>query len=134
MGGENPRLAIPSPILPSDAKMTTKLGRTLAQELEKAQPADELEVVFELQPPTVPAANRENSRGEKIAIMKEAFDQCLVTLEHAVQKAGGEVTGKAWINQTVRARVPACALEELGRLESVALIDTTEPLTPESSR
>ena len=44
--------------------MTTKLGQSLAQELEKAQPADELEVVFELHPPVVPTADPQKSRGE----------------------------------------------------------------------
>jgi hypothetical protein len=114
--------------------MSTKLGQTLAEELERAKPADELDVVFELSATETSDAEPAKSRGERIALMQDAFNRNSIGLERAVQEAGGKIIDKAWINQTVRARVPAQALENLGRLESVLLIDAPRELTPESSQ
>lgn len=112
--------------------MSTKLTPALTHELQNSKPADELDVVFELE---IPAAEELSgkTRGEKIALMKDAFDRCTANLEQAVQEAGGEVTGKAWINKTLRARLPAQAIEPLGNLESVTAVDATKPLTTDSA-
>jgi hypothetical protein len=52
-------------------------------------------------------------------------------VEEAVRNAGGEVTGHAWINQTVRARVPADRVKELSEHERVAVLDAPHPIEAE---
>ena len=71
------------------------------------------------------------SRGEAIALRKEAFSHDVVPVEEAVTKVGGEVVGHAWINQTVRARVPAHGLEQLSELDEVAVLDVPHTLQAE---
>jgi len=49
-------------------------------------------------------------------------------VEQAVGEAGGEVTGTAWINQTMRVRVPRNSLATLSELEIVTSLDLPNKL------
>jgi hypothetical protein len=111
------------------AKLTPKL----AAQLEKTGPAEILELVLEVDPKfhSTETANS-RSRSERIAVQKAAFDRAIAPIEEAVQKLGGEVTGQAWINQTVRARVPAREVGRLSDLEMIASIDTPHRLELET--
>jgi hypothetical protein len=46
------------------------------------------------------------SREERIAPVRDAFARDASPVTRAILAAGGEVLGEAWINQTIRARVP----------------------------
>jgi hypothetical protein len=111
--------------------MTVKLRSNLAEQLKKADASDLLEIILELHPqaespPT--AAPKTRSRSEKIAAKKEAFSRNVAPVEEAIRKVGGEITGLAWINQTVRARVPAQGVKELSEHEKVAALDIPHPV------
>ena len=121
--------------------MADKLKSNLAAQLKKVSASDLVDVVLELHPqpdppaaagaPTRAAQAAPQSRAEKIAAKKSAFDRSVAGVEEAVRKAGGEITGRAWINQTVRARVPAAAVEQLCRHDRVAAADAPARLTAE---
>jgi hypothetical protein len=112
--------------------MTNKLTEKLAEKLEKMDASDLLEIILELgsksESSSQPSAEETRSRGEKIAALKEAFSRYAAPIEEAVRRAGGEVTGRAWINKTMRARVPAQSVKELSQHEEIAALDTPNPL------
>ncbi|MFQ5525986.1 MAG: hypothetical protein ACE5GX_06955 [Thermoanaerobaculia bacterium] len=97
-----------------------------------APAADELvELVVELEP-VEPAAAR-LSRAEKIAAHKEAFERQAAPVAAAIAEAGGEVVGRAWINQTLKARIPRHAVAAVARHEKVAQVDVPRPLELEDA-
>jgi hypothetical protein len=107
-------------------RMTLKLTSNLAEQLRKAGASDLLDIILELHPQAESAATAapgNGSRSEKIAAKKEAFTRSVASVEEAIRKAGGEITGLAWINQTVRARVPAERIRELSEHDKIAALD-----------
>jgi len=112
--------------------MSTKISEKLTQKLVNTGASDLLDVIIELHPHAESAvASHVQSRSEKIAALKEAYTRNVAPVEEAVRKAGGEVTGHAWINQTVRARVPADRVKELSEHDRVAVLDTPHPIEAE---
>lgn len=109
------------------AKLTPDLATRLAQ----ADADDVLEVILELGPQSEPPAAAPQSREEQIALRKEAFNHYAAPVEEAIHEAGGEVAGRAWLNQTVKARVPAQGIEQLSELEKVAALDVPHRLQPD---
>ena len=105
-----------------------KLNPELATRLAQADAHDVLDVVVELDPQSEPPAAAPQSRSEQIALRKETFGHDVVPVEEAIHEAGGEVLDRAWINQTVRARVPAQGVEQLSELEKVAALDVPRRL------
>jgi hypothetical protein len=103
-----------------------KLKPDLTTRLAQAAAEDVLDVVVEMD--AQPAATAPQSRSEQITLRKEKFDHDVVPVEEAIHEAGGEVVGRAWINQTVRARVPAQGVEQLSELEKVAALDVPRRL------
>jgi len=111
---------------------TAKIKSKLVTKLENAEASDLLEVIFQLKSSGEPhVAPNAQSRAEKIVAMKEAFNQDAAPVEEAIRQVGGEITGRAWINQTLRARVPAQKVKDLCDLKKVAAVDTTHPLEAE---
>jgi hypothetical protein len=110
-----------------------KLTPDLAAQLAQADADDVLEVILELEPKSEPPAAAPQSREEQIALRKEAFNHYVAPVEEAIHEAGGEVDpdGRAWINQTVKARVPAKGIEQLSELEKVAALDVPHRLEPD---
>lgn len=113
--------------------MSTKISKQLNDRLEKTNASDLLDVVIELRG-RVEAATESLSRNEKIAALKEAFTRNVAPVEDAVGRIGGVVTGQAWINQTVRARVPADRVRELSEHEQIKVLDAPHPIERESSK
>jgi hypothetical protein len=111
--------------------MTTKLSEQLHEQLEHPDVTGMLEVIIELHDRDEPAASETQSRQEKIAAWKEGFDREVVPVEEAVKSVGGELTGRAWINRTVRARVPADRLEKLAAQHQIAKIDIPHKIEPD---
>ena len=111
---------------------TEKVTPDLAGVLDKAPDDDLLEVVVELTDPDDAPAEAPADRSQRIARMKESFHAQATPLEESITSLGGEVLGKAWINRTIHARVPARAVPELARAGSIAAVDTPHGLTPES--
>ena len=96
--------------------------------MEKSDASEMLDVVIELRPESEPKAQQPQSRAEKIAALKQTFLRDLAAVEHAVRNAGGELTGQAWINRTVRARVPTDCVQKLSEHEQVARVDVPHAL------
>ena len=109
-----------------------KLTDDLATQLDQASAADVLEIVLELHAPgDLEATALPRSRAEQIDLKKGAFGRAVAPVEEAIQSVGGEVTGTAWINQTLRARVPAEGVSQLSDLDVVAALDTPNIIRPE---
>jgi len=100
-----------------------KVTEQLRKELERSEASEMLDVVIELRPENEPKTRQPQNRAEKIATLKENFIRDLAPVEQAVRDAGGELTGQAWINRTVRARVPSECLKQLSEQEQVAKLD-----------
>ena len=103
--------------------MGSKVTEQLRRELERSEASDMLDVVIELRPQNEPKTRQPQTRAEKIATLKENFSRDLAPVEEAIRNAGGELTGQAWINRTVRARVPTECVKQLSEHEQVAKLD-----------
>jgi len=106
-----------------ESLMTVKLSAKLAEQLERSGGSDLLDIILELRPLAQPPVQKSRSRSENVAAIKEAFSREITSIEEAVLKLGGEVTGRAWINQTLRARVPAERVKELSEHDKIAVLD-----------
>lgn len=113
--------------------MSTELTPEVAALIDSANADDWLEVILELEPQSrSEGASEAKSRTEKIAAQKEAFLRSLSPVEETIQRLGGEITGQAWINRSVRVRVPAKSVRELSELRGIATLDVPHPLTAEA--
>ena len=109
-----------------------KLTSVLATRVEEADDDEVLDIVLELKPAAGTVADTSaGTRAEKIAARQEAFSHSSLPVETAIRQAGGEVVASAWINQTVRARVPAKGVGQLSDLEPVAVVDLPRALEPD---
>ena len=110
-----------------------KVSSALASRLEEADDDGLLEIVVELEGPASPTAVERADRGAAMAAMKEGFRAAADPVEQAIRSGGGEVTGKAWINHTLRARVPVSSIPRIVEQASVSALDVPGPLEPESA-
>lgn len=110
--------------------MAGKLSEQLSTELDKSDSSKMLDVVIELRQENAP--NTKQSRAEKIAALKESFMRDAAPVEQVVQDAGGELKGEAWINRTIRARVPVDAIKNLAEQEEVAKVDVPHAIEIET--
>jgi hypothetical protein len=108
-----------------------KVTPALASRLEAAGDDGLLEIVVELENPPAPKSVGRADRRAAMEAMKEDFRAAADPVEQAIQAAGGEVTGKAWLNHTLRARVPAKSVRGLVEHASVAAVDVPKPLEPD---
>ena len=99
-----------------------KLSQSLVRRLEEAEAGELVDLVLELQPVAPPSATGV-SRAEAIAQMREAFDREAAPVAAAIEGAGGHVTDSVWINQTLRASIPAGGVGPLTDLGAVLLLD-----------
>jgi hypothetical protein len=109
-----------------------KISSSLAAALDKT-PEDELtELVVEL-------ANKATgdvsglTRQQKIRIRKTAFEKQVEPIVQEIERVGGEVTGQAWINGTLRARVPKKMIAALSDQAPIAKLDTPRGLQADVS-
>jgi hypothetical protein len=103
-----------------------KISASLADRLASAADGD-VELIVELQP-IPPSQIDAASREDYIATLRDAFEREAAPVQAAIQAAGGEVLGGAWLNQTLRARMPAEKVQSLADLDEVALLDLPRAL------
>lgn len=116
-----------------------KVSPDLAACASESAGADEpVEAVIELKPQAAPPSARRSrlslapqSRKERIAAMRDAFEERARDVAAAVEKAGGEVVEKAWINQTLRVRLPREGIDAVAELDEVSRLDAPRRVTPE---
>jgi hypothetical protein len=107
----------------------TKLSPRLRQELGVVDESSQVEVIVELQPVEMPKAA---SRQERMAAMKEGFERELRPVAENIIEAGGQVLETAWLNQTVRSRIPAREVSHVAEHETVTCIDLPHKLELDS--
>lgn len=105
-------------------KLTANLRRRLAA-TSAGQP---VEVVVEVGTKARAAAAPEAGRAEKIAALKKSFAASVEPIERAIESSGGEVLDRAWLNQSLKARLPREAVELLGERDDVERVDMPELL------
>ena len=103
--------------------MEAKLSEQLRQLLQSKGASELVDVIVELHESEQPKAAAPQTRSQRIDHLKETFNRKVVPIQETVRSSGGEVTGEAWINQTVRVRLPAdkvtllCDHDEVARLD-----------------
>lgn len=108
---------------------STKITSNLKSFLQESKPEKEIEVVIELRPIARPATSENISRSQKIANLKEAFNNELEPVAKEISNQGGNIVDAAWINQTINAMVTTKCIEELAQLKEVAAIDLPNRLS-----
>ncbi len=98
----------------------------LASQMDASNPDEMLEVIVEVKPTVVPQSL---PRQEKIARMRDAFENGIVELEEQIGRFGGRVLERAWINGTLKAIIPARTIERIADLEGVDVLDVPRTLT-----
>lgn len=63
--------------------------------------------------------------------MRESFRQAKKAVADTIAALGGRVVDEAWINSTLRVRVPASALKQLSDLDTVRALDVPHDLIPD---
>lgn len=117
-----------------DKKVTNGLAQRASSSVSKK---DVLEIIVELSPlPSVihRRVSSPPSRTELIAERKESFARTSTPVEDAIVRAGGIVTGKAWINRTLKARVPVESIKRISELDEVESLDTPHDLDPDVTK
>jgi hypothetical protein len=115
--------------------LSLKISSDLRQRIASGGPGEMLDVVVELSNPGPEAASEvENargivSRGERIAAEKQRFVEQATPVQELVSSLGGEVVEHAWINKTLRARIPAEQIEHLINAPGVGAVDVPHRLT-----
>lgn len=109
-----------------------KLTLALAQRLAGCAPGEVLDLVVELRARRVEATPG-TAREERIAPVRDGFEADASPVSDAIRRLGGEVLDRAWINQTLRVRLPAGGVAALGELSQVAAIDLPRALAADRS-
>lgn len=113
---------------------SSKLTPDLAARLRSAHAGELLDVVVELAPPSVALAKAEpGSRAQHIAVLKDAFAKEVEPVVSVIRTVGGEILGTAWINHTVRCRVPVEGVDRLSQLDTVLAIDLPHTIEADAS-
>ncbi len=106
-----------------------KITATLKSYLQTSQSESEVEVVIELNPISTTEMPENFSRNEKINHLKNAFNNDMQAVVTEVSKQGGNIINSVWLNQTIKASVPAKSIEEIAKLKEVNAIDLPNRIT-----
>ncbi len=107
-----------------------KLSSDLRQQLAATPKGHSVEVVVEVgkkDGAEAPAGDR----AQKIAAMKQSFSVSAEPIERAIESYGGEVIDRAWINQSLKVRLPRERVEALSEREDVERVDTPRAIQPD---
>ena len=72
-------------------------------------------------------ASRCLTPGDLIATRRQQFLETVAPVERQIHNIGGEVIAHAWVNQTLRVRVPAGNVDQLTESDCVASVDAPAP-------
>ena len=107
----------------------------LAEHVEKTGVGDMLEIIVELDPTRgqkIISGSGEISRQDRIAKLQEDFAEQSAAVAAKIAEAGGEILGEAWINKTLKVRVPAENIGQISDDDEVAAVDLPEKIEAES--
>ncbi len=109
-----------------------KLSSNLRRQLADTPEGQPVEVVVEVGKKIAAEAEPASSdRAQKIVALKRAFSATAEPIERAIERSGGIVLDRAWLNQSLKACLPREAVEALGEREDVELVDTPRTLRPD---
>lgn len=108
-----------------------KASSELGKRANAAAEHELLDVVVELTPPASAQETGHLSRAEKIAAKKSAFRETAKPLADLIASRGGQVTDEAWLNNTLRAKVPVRCLTALGAADEVSALDVAAKIERE---
>lgn len=112
-------------------KTKKKVSTRLAQQVKSSAPeSDLLDVIVELEHETSINSARSNSksRSEQINERKASFARISSPVENVINEVGGKVLEKAWINNTLLAKLPAAGLKTVSELKEVEILDAPHSL------
>jgi len=107
-----------------------KLSSNLRQRLASTPEGHQVDVVVEVggraeRPSGEPVSG---DRAQKIATLKKDFTALAAPIERAIERSGGTVHDRAWLNKSLKASLPREAVEALGEREDVEMVDTPRSL------
>jgi hypothetical protein len=109
-----------------------KLTGTLRKHLAATPEGHTVDVVVEVGKRSgSPSEVKPGDRAQKIAALKKDFSTSAGPIEQAIERSGGTVLDRAWINQSLKARVPREAVEALSQREDVERVDMPRSLRPD---
>jgi hypothetical protein len=108
-----------------------KLSSDLRQQLAATPKGHSVEVVVEVGKKAGAAEAPSGDRAQKIAAMKQSFSVSSEPIERAIESSGGTVIDRAWINQSLKVRLPREAVEALSEREDVERVDTPRTIKPD---
>ena len=117
----------------SELADSSKVTDDLASRIEAADEDAVVEIVVELRAVDENESAPTADRRAAVAARKEGFRAAAAPVVDAIVSSGGEVIGEAWINQTLRARVPAHVILRIAEEEAVALVDVPHSIEAESA-
>ncbi|MDQ3740517.1 MAG: hypothetical protein M3320_10070 [Actinomycetota bacterium] len=103
----------------SDEKLTESLRARIAEQ----QGEELLDVVVELE--------QDAAAQTSMPEAQRSFSARAEPVESAIAEAGGEVVDAAWINSTLRARVPAKKLRDVTSVDHVTAVDLPRAIEPD---
>lgn len=109
----------------SEKKISAGLKDYLQQNRNQAH----VEVVLELTPLPDDTGAQYATRSAKMASYQQAFAQSLEPVKDLILRQGGDVLDAAWLNQTVKVKLPVDSLSQLAQLSQVTAIDLPHPLS-----
>lgn len=104
-----------------------KITAPLAATIDAADPNDDVVVIVEMAS-AQPRSFAPQPRQQQIAAHRAEFEKQASPIEQTIHDIGGEVLDRAWINNTMKARVPARAVKELSDLDGVETVDVEHRL------
>lgn len=87
--------------------------------LGQAAGDDAVEIILELKSPGDQAAASAALPGDPLTVRRAAFEAWSDSVAESVSQCGGTVVERAWINSTLRARVPASRVSELAENDKI---------------
>lgn len=91
------------------------------EQLAGSQEADDmLDIVVELE--------QDPAAAQSVEQMQESFGRMKEPVDRTISELGGTVMGEAWINHTLRARIPARGLPDLSQVATVWALDVPHKL------
>jgi hypothetical protein len=100
-----------------------KISAPLAATIDTAEPDEEVVVIVAMVPGEARARSADEPRQQQIAGRRAEFEKQASPIEQTISSIGGEVLDRAWINNTMKARVPASAVQKLVDLDGVETVD-----------
>lgn len=109
---------------------TEKISPPLLESLQQTEGDDWLDLIVELAPEGDMSASV-TSRAEKIAARKKQFARQAKPVADEIRRLGGEVTGEAWINGSLRIRLAKKMVPMLLHQDQVARLDLPHAIQAE---